>query len=81
MLDLSGYSSIGEALEDALETYSSEICLIEADRERENHRLTYREFKERALPLAKALEDSGFGGGRREKRSRKRRSATSIDWS
>jgi long-chain acyl-CoA synthetase len=65
MLDLSGYSSIGEALEDALETYSSEICLIEADRERENHRLTYREFKERALPLAKALEDSGFGGGRR----------------
>ena len=60
MLDLSGYSSIGEALTDALETYAPEICLIEADRDRENHRLTYREFKRRALPLAKALQDAGF---------------------
>ena len=65
MLDLSAYSSIGEALQDALETYAPEVCLIEADRDRENHRLTYREFKKRALPLAKALQGSGFGLGDR----------------
>ena len=65
MLDLSGYSSIGAALQDALETYAPEICLIEADRDRENHRLTYREFKKRALPLAKALQEAGFGSGDR----------------
>jgi long-chain acyl-CoA synthetase len=65
MLDLSQYQSIGAALRDALEKFSGEICLIEADRERENHRLTYREFKERAHPLAKALQDSGFAAGDR----------------
>jgi long-chain acyl-CoA synthetase len=65
MLDLSNYSSIGEALRDALETYALEICLIEADRERENLTLSYREFKQRALPLAKSLQDKGFGAGDR----------------
>jgi long-chain acyl-CoA synthetase len=60
MLDLSKYQSIGAALKDALEEYSNEVCLIEADREREKERLTYREFKARAHPLAKALQDAGF---------------------
>jgi long-chain acyl-CoA synthetase len=63
MLDLSKYQSIGAALEDALEQFSSEVCLIESDREREKERLTYRDFKARAHPLAKALEDTGFGAG------------------
>ena len=48
MLDLAKYQSIGSALKDAVEVFAGEICLIEADRERENHRLTYREFRERA---------------------------------
>jgi long-chain acyl-CoA synthetase len=65
MLDLSQYQSIGAALKDALEEYSSEICLIESDREREEERLTYRDFKERAHPLAKALQDDGFTPGDR----------------
>jgi long-chain acyl-CoA synthetase len=65
MLDLSKYSSIGGALHDAVQRFSSEICLIEGDRERENHRLTYREFAERAKPLAKALQDGGFAAGDR----------------
>jgi long-chain acyl-CoA synthetase len=65
MLDLSQYQSIGAALKDALEEYSSEICLIESDREREKERLTYRDFKERAHPLAKALQDDGFTLGDR----------------
>jgi long-chain acyl-CoA synthetase len=60
MLDLSKYQSIGAALKDALERFANEICLIEADRDREKERLTYRGFKERAYPLAKALQDAGF---------------------
>jgi long-chain acyl-CoA synthetase len=60
MLELSRYSSLGEALRDALERWPEEICLIEADRERENHRLTYRQFKLAALPLARALQQDGF---------------------
>ncbi|MGA2812678.1 MAG: AMP-binding protein [Candidatus Acidiferrum sp.] len=65
MLDLSKYSSIGGALDDAMRKFSGEVCLIEADRERENHRLTYREFEERAKALAKALEDCAFAAGDR----------------
>jgi long-chain acyl-CoA synthetase len=65
MLDLSKYQSIGEALRDALDQYADEVCLIEADREREKERLTYRDFKERAHPLAKALQDAGFTAGSR----------------
>ena len=65
MLDLSQYSSLGAALREALERWPDEICLIEADRERENHRLTYRQFKHAALPLARALEVRGFGASDR----------------
>lgn len=65
MLDLSKYQSIGAALKDALEHFSNEVCLIEADREREKERLTYLEFKARAHPLAKALQDAGFVAGDR----------------
>ena len=65
MLELSKYQSIGAALKDALEKYSDEVCLIEADREREKARLKYREFKDLAQPLAKALQDSGFSAGDR----------------
>jgi len=63
MLDLSKYQSIGGALKDAVEVFSAETCLIEADRERENLRLTYREFRDRAMPVAKALQDAGFAAG------------------
>src|SRR5882724_11214491 len=63
MLDLSKYQSIGAALKDALDHFADEVCLIEADREREKERLTYRDFKERAHPLAKALQDGGFSAG------------------
>ncbi len=63
MLDLSKHQSIGAALKDAVEVFANETCLIEADRERENHRLTYREFRDRAMPIAKALQDAGFRAG------------------
>ena len=65
MLDLSQYSSLGAALRDALERWPDEVCLIEADRDRENCRLTYHQFKEAALPLARFLQDHGFKPGDR----------------
>ena len=65
MLDLSKYQSVGAALKDALDTFSNEVCLIESDRDREKERLTYREFKQRAHSLARAMQEAGFGAGDR----------------
>jgi long-chain acyl-CoA synthetase len=65
MIDLSRHQSLGSALSEAVDKFASETCLIEADRERENHRLTYREFKEAATPMAKFLQDRGFKAGSR----------------
>lgn len=60
MLDLRQYACLGAALRDALDRYPTEVCLIEAERDREKLRLTYSDFKEIALPLARALEDAEF---------------------
>ena len=60
MLNLANYSSIGAALKDGMERFADEVCLIEADREREKERITYREFNSRALPLTRAIQDTGF---------------------
>ena len=65
MLDLRKFQSLGEALRAALERWPEEVCLIEADRERENVRYTYREFKEAALPLASAMQRAGLVNGTR----------------
>ncbi|GAC1627981.1 MAG: hypothetical protein NVS9B13_25450 [Candidatus Acidiferrum sp.] len=60
MLDLTQFQSIGAALKDALDKFADEVCLIEADREREKARLTYRDFKQCAHPLSRAMQDAGF---------------------
>ncbi len=60
MLDLQQYDCLGAALRDPLDRWPNETCLIEADRDKEKARLTYRQFKDAALPLARALQDSGF---------------------
>jgi long-chain acyl-CoA synthetase len=65
MLDLQEYSCLGAALRDALDRFSGETCLIEAEREREKTRLTYSDFKEISLPLARALQDAEFDAGDR----------------
>ena len=65
MLNLDQYNSLGAALREALERWPNETCLIESDRDKEKTRLTYSDFKEMALPLARALEDAGFGAGDR----------------
>src|ERR1700691_4771812 len=63
MLDLAKYDSLGAALRDALGQWPDEVCLIEADRDHERSRLTYRQFGEAAEPVAAALEESGFAAG------------------
>jgi long-chain acyl-CoA synthetase len=65
MLDLRKYNSLGEALRAALERWPDEICLIEADRERENVRMTYREFQHAAVPFARAMQEGGLRAGTR----------------
>jgi long-chain acyl-CoA synthetase len=65
MLDLTKYDSLGAALRDALDRWPDEVCLIEADREREKERLTYKQFKQAALPLTAALQARGFHAGDR----------------
>src|SRR5215471_4177049 len=65
MLKLQNYTCLGAALRDALDRFGGEICLIEADRDREKVRLTYSDFKEIALPLTRALEDADFEPGDR----------------
>ena len=58
MLDLDQYASLGAALRDAHARWPNETCLIESDRNKEKTRLTYSDFKELALPLARSLEDA-----------------------
>src|SRR5580704_13990825 len=65
MLDLSQYESLGAALSAAMERWPDEICLIEADREKERCRLTYREFRDAAQGIAAGLQGNGFGTGDR----------------
>jgi long-chain acyl-CoA synthetase len=65
MLDLTKYDSVGAALRDALVHWPDEVCLIEADREKEKSRLTYKQFSEAAEPIATALEEFGLAAGNR----------------
>ncbi len=65
MIDLNQHTSLGSALRAALDRFADETCLIEADRERENHRWTYAEFKTRALPLAQFIQQHGFNANAR----------------
>src|SRR4030081_3285018 len=60
MLELDQYSSLGAALRAALDRWPNEVCLIEADRDKEKLQLTYADFKEMAMPLARALQDGDF---------------------
>jgi len=65
MLDLTKYFCLGAALKDALEKFCNETCLIEADRDKEKARLTYRDFGAQSMSLARALQDAGFAPGTR----------------
>jgi len=65
MLNLDQYTCLGAALREALDRWPNETCLIESDRDKEKTRLTYSDFKEMAMPLARALEDAEFHPGDR----------------
>ena len=65
MLNLDQYNSLGAALREALDRWPNETCLIESDRDKEKTRLTYSDFKEMAMPLARAFEDAEFAPGDR----------------
>ena len=65
MLNLDQYNSLGAALREALDRWPNETCLIESDRDKEKTRLTYSDFKETAMPLARALEDAELSPGDR----------------
>src|SRR5258705_807655 len=65
MLNLDQYTCLGAALREALDRFPNETCLVESDRDREKTRLTYSDFKEMAMPLARALEDAEFHAGDR----------------
>ncbi len=65
MLNLDQYTCLGAALREALDRWPNETCLIEADRDKEKTRLTYSDFKEMAMPLARALQDAEFHSGDR----------------
>src|ERR1700693_1973219 len=65
MLDLREYTCLGAALRDAIDRFAAQTCLIEAERDREKAQLSYSDFKELALPLARALEDADFDAGGR----------------
>ena len=65
MLDLDQYTCLGEALRDSLDRWPNETCLIESDRDRERTRLTYSDFKQMTLPLARAFQDAEFHPGDR----------------
>ena len=79
MLDLTHYNSLGEALEAAFECWPNEICLIEADRERERSRLTYRQFSEAALSAGGGATGSGICS-RRPRRHHHDQSAQVADF-
>src|SRR6202521_294348 len=65
MLNLDQYTCLGAALREALDRWPNETCLIESDRDKEKTRLTYSDFKEMTMPLARALEDSEISPGDR----------------
>ena len=58
--DLSPYSSLGQALQAAVQKWKDHTALIEADRERENCRLTYSQFEQAAFPIVETLQQAGF---------------------
>jgi long-chain acyl-CoA synthetase len=65
MLDLGQYNCLGAALQGALDLWPGELCLIEADRDRENAHFTYEQFKEAALSLASAMQQARFASATR----------------
>jgi long-chain acyl-CoA synthetase len=63
--DLAAFASLGQALDASLLRWADHPGLIEADRDRENERLAFREIRDRALRVQAWLEEGGFRPGDR----------------
>ena len=61
MIHPSNYQCLGEILRDALIQFKTDDALIEANRKRENVRLTYRDVDKQARFISAALERDGIG--------------------
>ena len=65
MMNLTRLNSVGEALRDAMVPFKSNVALIEANRDRENGRWSYRELRTEAERVTALLQDKstkfGFG--------------------
>jgi len=60
MLNPNRYESLGDLLRDAVREHARSVCLIEANRDRENVRLTYEAFGEAGDALAAGLRGRGL---------------------
>ncbi|NOX58896.1 MAG: AMP-binding protein [Planctomycetes bacterium] len=65
MINLDQCQSLADALRAATDAYPDQICLIEANRDRENARISYREYAAQVEKLAGGLQAVGFAGGDR----------------
>ncbi len=65
MIDLDSCKSLADAIRAATETFTDETCLIEANRDRENARLTYADYRSQVDRLAAGLQATGLNAGDR----------------
>jgi len=65
MMDPDAYGSLGELLADALVQFKSETALIEVDRKKERHRLTYLEVRREVGKVARFFAERSIGPGDR----------------
>jgi long-chain acyl-CoA synthetase len=65
MIDLDSCQSLADAVRAATEAFAHETCLIEANRDRENARLTYADYRAQADRLSAGLRAEGFAKGDR----------------
>jgi len=59
MIDVGACASLQDLLERAFEAHRDRLALIEANRDRENARLTFGELRDAVLPLAAWLQERG----------------------
>jgi long-chain acyl-CoA synthetase len=65
MIHPARYTSLAEILEDAFFQYPADLAAIEADRDRENARLTFGDFRREALRVQAWLAGAGLQAGAR----------------
>ncbi len=65
MLDLSRIDCLGAALRDAVIKYKGNVALLEAQRQRESGRYTYRQLQAEGERIASLLAEAGFEAGDR----------------